>query len=162
MALAEDAQTSSRFVDNHVGMRIRSRRRELGISQEALAEAVGLTFQQIQKYERGSNRVSASTLWEIATHLRAPISYFFEGLEAVDFDGPAIARAEAVHAFLLTPEGVDLALAFHALEEPSTRRAVLELIRACGRSGGTRADDREAEPGPQPTSPHFESSEQAA
>lgn len=143
MALGTSTQASSRFVDCHVGVRIRSRRRDLGVSQEALAEALGLTFQQIQKYERGSNRVSASTLWEIAARLRTPIAYFFEGLETGEHDGAAIARAEAVHAFLLTPEGIDLALAFYDLDEPATRRAVLDLIRACGRARGNKGHDRE-------------------
>ena len=67
-------------VDLHVGGRIRMRRRILGISQEKLADALGLTFQQVQKYERGANRVSASNLYEIARTLQAPITYFFEGL----------------------------------------------------------------------------------
>lgn len=67
-------------VDIHVGQRIRARRKELSVSQLALAEALGLTFQQVQKYERGSNRVSASKLWQAARTLRVPISYFYEGL----------------------------------------------------------------------------------
>src|SRR5471030_2652213 len=67
-------------IDLHVGARIRLRRRMQGVSQEKLADALGLTFQQVQKYERGTNRVSASKLYEIATALRSPISYFFDGL----------------------------------------------------------------------------------
>lgn len=67
-------------VDVHVGERIRARRRVLGISQENLAEDLGLTYQQIQKYEKGANRVSASKLWAISRSLKAPIEYFFEGL----------------------------------------------------------------------------------
>src|SRR6266545_1294152 len=67
-------------VDRHVGLRIRMRRKELGISQEKLADALGLTFQQVQKYERAANRVSASKLWEVARALNTSISYFYEGL----------------------------------------------------------------------------------
>ena len=67
-------------IDLHVGARIRMRRRLLGVSQERLAEALGLTFQQVQKYERGANRVSASKLYEIARTLQTPVTYFFDGL----------------------------------------------------------------------------------
>ncbi len=75
-----DTQRSPNPVDTHVGQRVRTRRRLLGISQERLAEALGLTFQQVQKYERGANRISASKLYEIARFLASPVSYFFEGL----------------------------------------------------------------------------------
>ena len=67
-------------IDVHVGSRIRLRRTLLGMSQERLAEAIGLTFQQVQKYERGANRVSASKLWEIAAALKTPVAYFYDGL----------------------------------------------------------------------------------
>src|SRR5215218_9264500 len=67
-------------IDRHVGLRIRMRRKELGISQERLAESIGLTFQQVQKYERAANRVSASKLWEMARALNTSIAYFYEGL----------------------------------------------------------------------------------
>src|SRR5713226_5149805 len=76
-------------VDLHVGARIRLRRRMQGVSQEKLADALGLTFQQVQKYERGANRVSASKLYEIAAALHAPVSYFFDGLaDPSSADGP--------------------------------------------------------------------------
>src|SRR5580692_8901907 len=77
-ALSEDRSPNP--VDLHVGARIRMRRRMLGVSQEKLADALGLTFQQVQKYERGANRVSASKLYEIAAALKTPVAYFFEGL----------------------------------------------------------------------------------
>jgi transcriptional regulator with XRE-family HTH domain len=67
-------------IDQHVGARIRIRRKDLGVSQQGLAEGLGLTFQQVQKYERGSNRVSASKLYEIAALLEAPVAWFFDGL----------------------------------------------------------------------------------
>src|SRR5579875_3003935 len=84
------SERSPNPVDIHVGLHIRMRRKALGISQERLAEALGLTFQQVQKYERGANRVSASKLWEIARALRTNVAYFYEGLE--DDGAPEAAR----------------------------------------------------------------------
>jgi len=117
-------------VDRHVGLRIRMRRKELGISQEKLAEALGLTFQQVQKYERAANRVSASKLWEIARALNANVGYFYEGLQgAEDLDmGPA--PNLNAHAFLLTPEGIELASLFPKVGRSRVRRKIVELVRA--------------------------------
>jgi len=125
-------------VDLHVGARIRLRRRMQGVSQERLAEALGLTFQQVQKYERGANRVSASKLYEIAATLRTPVSYFFDGL-----DDPASGRAvgeaggdeQTVHAFLMTSEGLDLARGFARIPRGRVRRRILELVRALADEG---------------------------
>lgn len=116
-------------VDRHVGLRIRMRRKELGVSQERLAEAVGLTFQQIQKYERAANRVSASKLWELAEALNAPITYFFEGLVEMSGADDCLPR-ESIQDFLLSPEGLELASAFPRIAEPRLRRKVMELVRA--------------------------------
>src|SRR5512143_386909 len=80
MAELQDERTPNP-VDLHVGARVRMRRRLAGVSQEKLAEALGLTFQQVQKYERGANRVSASKLWEIARALKTNVASFYEGLE---------------------------------------------------------------------------------
>jgi len=119
-------------LDCQIGLRMRTRRRELGVSQDALAAGVGLTFQQIQKYERGINRVSASKLWEIAAHLQTPIAYFYESLEGIElYDPESLAWAETLQHFLLSPDGVDLALAFQSLSAPAVRRQLLDLIRAC-------------------------------
>src|SRR5438270_8920735 len=84
------SETGPNPIDRHVGLRIRMRRKELGLSQERLADAVGLTFQQIQKYERAANRVSASKLWELAQALGVGIGYFYDGLAemAVDRGAP--------------------------------------------------------------------------
>ena len=118
-------------VDLHVGARIRLRRKILGVSQERLADALGLTFQQVQKYERGSNRVSASKLYEIAGALQAQVSYFFEGLA-----DPAVAEGEAepteqfVHEFLMTPEGLELANLFPKITRARVRRRILDLVRS--------------------------------
>jgi transcriptional regulator with XRE-family HTH domain len=123
-------------VDLHVGARIRLRRRMQGVSQEKLADALGLTFQQVQKYERGANRVSASKLYEIAAALRSPVAYFFDGLadpssELVDGDdGAGPSDEQNVHAFLMTAEGLELARLFPRLPRGRVRRRILDLLRA--------------------------------
>src|SRR3569623_1841007 len=91
-------------IDRHVGLRIRMRRKELGISQERLAESIGLTFQQVQKYERAANRVSASKLWEMSRALHTNVSYFYDGLGADDEPHGAILPRDAMQDFLMTPE----------------------------------------------------------
>jgi transcriptional regulator with XRE-family HTH domain len=125
-----DVERGPTAVDRHVGLRIRMRRRELGMSQERLADAIGLTFQQVQKYERAANRVSASKLWEIAKVLRSNIAYFYEGLE----DGGGEGGVSATHDFLLTNEGMELAATFPTIA-PRLRRKVLELVRMLGDPG---------------------------
>lgn len=113
-------------VDRHVGLRIRMRRKEMGVSQERLAEALGITFQQVQKYERGANRVSASKLWEIAGTLRTPVSYFYDGLEGQSGGGSPQTSAQA---FLSSSEGLELLAAFPRITEPAIRRKLVELVR---------------------------------
>ncbi len=112
-------------VDRHVGLRIRMRRKEIGVSQERLAEALGITFQQVQKYERGANRVSASKLWEIAAALQTSVTYFYEGLGGQGSAG----RAEDAQDFMLTSEGLELMAAFPRIGQPALRRKLLELVR---------------------------------
>lgn len=116
-------------VDRHVGLRIRLRRRELGLSQERLADAIGLTFQQVQKYERAANRVSASKLWEMSRVLSVPVSYFYGGLDETA-DPLADAVRDQVQEFLLTPEGIELAASFLKIPRGPVRRKILELVRA--------------------------------
>jgi transcriptional regulator with XRE-family HTH domain len=112
------------------------RRRALGISQEKLADDLGLTFQQVQKYERGANRVSASKLYEIARSLSAPISFFFEGLgEPGEIAGGDVS---GMSDFLMTHEGVELAALFPKVRSPRLRRRLLDLVRAM-------AEEEEAE-----------------
>ena len=113
-------------VDRHVGLRIRMRRKEMGVSQERLAEALGITFQQVQKYERGANRVSASKLWEIAGTLRTPVSYFYDGLDGQTAGG---AQQTSAQAFLSSSEGLELLAAFPRITEPAIRRKLVELVR---------------------------------
>jgi transcriptional regulator with XRE-family HTH domain len=126
----EEATQGPNPIDRHVGLRIRMRRKELGISQERLAESIGLTFQQVQKYERAANRVSASKLWEMSRALSTSISYFYEGLgEAVEAPGSNIPR-ETMQEFLLTAEGIELAALFPKITKSRVRRKVLDLVRA--------------------------------
>jgi len=113
-------------VDRHVGLRIRMRRKEMGVSQERLAESLGITFQQVQKYERGANRVSASKLWEIAGALKTPVAYFYDGLG--DQDAIA-AQRDATQEFMLSSEGMELMAAFPRIAEPAIRRKIVELVR---------------------------------
>lgn len=99
------------------------------MSQERLAEALGLTFQQIQKYERGANRVSASKLFEISRALRVIPAYFFAGLDEDGQQDAAVASPRDQMAFLLTPEGAELAQCFPRLAARQ-RRKILDLVRA--------------------------------
>jgi transcriptional regulator with XRE-family HTH domain len=123
-------------IDLHVGSRVRMRRKILRVSQEKLAEGLDLTFQQVQKYERGANRISASKLFEIAKALNTPVSYFFDGLH--ETTNPALLGfAEAgndqfVHDFLMTSEGMELAMLFPKIPKGRVRRRLLDLVRAMG------------------------------
>ncbi|MDC7683617.1 helix-turn-helix domain-containing protein [Asticcacaulis sp. BYS171W] len=118
-------------VDIHVGARVRMRRKFLGLSQEALADQIGLTFQQVQKYERGTNRISSSKLYEISHVLKTPVAYYFEGFGANETEGFSESHSEqAVHAFLMSGEGIELAEAFPRIRSAKQRRKVLELVRS--------------------------------
>ncbi|MFN7113547.1 MAG: helix-turn-helix domain-containing protein [Alphaproteobacteria bacterium] len=108
-------------VDTHVGAKVKSRRLMLGLSQEELAKSIGLTFQQVQKYERGTNRISVSRLTEISRALKVPIDYFLEGCTNVVLGGGV--KKTAMRGVSDTPQAT--------LEpDPMTKRDVLELIRA--------------------------------
>lgn len=113
-------------VDVHVGKRIRHRRWSVGITQQQLAEAVGIKFQQIQKYETGMNRVSASRLWDIAEALSVPVSFFFEGLgdEAAELDD----GRELPKDILKDKEALELVRSYYAIPE-TQRRRLFELAR---------------------------------
>jgi transcriptional regulator with XRE-family HTH domain len=126
----EEAALGPNPIDRHVGLRIRMRRKELGVSQEKLAESIGLTFQQVQKYERAANRVSASKLWEMSRALSTSIGYFYEGLGEGDQRPGSNVPREAMSDFLLTPEGIELATVFPKIAKGRVRRKVLDLVRA--------------------------------
>ncbi len=130
MSEPSDNERHPNPVDLHVGARIRMRRRILGVSQERLAEDLGLTFQQVQKYERGANRVSASKLYEIAKSLHSPVDYFFEGLDDPSDEGMAESGGPFTHDLLATPEGLELASLFPKIDRQKVRRRILELVRS--------------------------------
>lgn len=115
-------------IDIHVAARLRMRRMMQGVSQEALAARIGVTFQQIQKYEKGQNRIGASRLFQLAEALAAPIGYFFEGLPDEGAAAPAI--DPEVMQSLTSPEGIQLHMAFQRIRSPQTRRRIVDLLAA--------------------------------
>ena len=119
------------LVDRHVGRRVCEKRIALGYNQTDLGQALGVTFQQVQKYERGANRVSASKLYEIAKALQTSVAYFFEGLaDTVEVDAELPEGREFMHELVMTPEGMELAALFPKLKRGRVRRRVLELVKA--------------------------------
>ena len=118
-------------IDIHVGSRIRLRRNMISMSQEKLGEALGITFQQIQKYEKGTNRVGASRLQQISNVLGVPVSFFFEDAPG---ENQATGMAESqstgfVVDFLSSSEGLQLNRAFSRISDPKVRRKIIELVR---------------------------------
>jgi len=119
-------------VDVHVGTRVRLRRQVMKMSQEKLGDKLGVTFQQVQKYERGSNRIGASRLWKISEVMDVPVNFFFDGLSE------SYARGEfaeddqmpIVYEFINSTDGVSLAKAVSQIKSKAVRRQLLELARA--------------------------------
>jgi transcriptional regulator with XRE-family HTH domain len=136
--------SKSHAVDIHVGARMRQRRTLLGMSQTKLGDAVGLTFQQIQKYERGSNRVSSSRLFEFAKVLDVPVAYFFDEMPSNALSGrPMSGRGrkgfgEAGTPFeqdkdpLIKRETLELVRAYYKIREARVRKRIYELVKAVG------------------------------
>lgn len=120
---------SATEIDQHVGARLRIRRQLVGMSQEALGERLGVSFQQVQKYERGSNRVSASRLYFLADALGVPVSYFFEGLDESGTLSEVIG-GDAFYDFISSPDGVAFVSALSGVEDGPVRRKLLELARS--------------------------------
>jgi transcriptional regulator with XRE-family HTH domain len=121
-------------IDKHVGSRVRMKRKLLGMSQEKLGEALGLTFQQVQKYEKGANRIGASRLQEIGKILQAPPSFFFEGSpqgEAPPLTGFEEApSSQYVVDFISSVEGLQLNRAFAAIRDAKVRKRIVDLVTA--------------------------------
>lgn len=120
---------SPNATDIHVGSRIRLRRVMLGLSQEKLGDGLGITFQQVQKYEKGTNRVGASRLQHISELLDVHISYFFEGTPDASEDRPA-SPPSVLSQLLNSKEGISLVKAFAGIEDSRVRRRVLELVQS--------------------------------
>jgi transcriptional regulator with XRE-family HTH domain len=115
--------------DKHVGSRVRMRRLMLDMSQTDIADALGLTFQQVQNYEKGANRISASRLQHISQILQVPVSFFFEGAPAASGMGTADRPSHACVAdFLATSDGLALVKAFMCIEDAKLRRAIVRLV----------------------------------
>jgi len=114
-------------VDLHIGQRVRHRRWLLGMTQQQLAQSVGIRFQQIQKYESGANRVSASRLWDLSQALDIPVSFFFEGLTNGKIEANGDGSVEA--GVLQNKETMDLIRAYYGLDE-GPRRRLLDLAKA--------------------------------
>ncbi len=126
-------------VDVHVGARVRLRRTLLGMSQGKLGEAIGLTFQQVQKYERGTNRIGSSRLYDLSRVLDVPVAYFFEDMPAtVAASSPAQRRgmAEEPTSFELDPmakrETLELVRAYYKIDNPTVRKRLFEMTKALG------------------------------
>ncbi|MBB3811005.1 helix-turn-helix transcriptional regulator [Pseudochelatococcus contaminans] len=120
-------------VDRHVGGRVKTRRQQLGMSQEKLGSALGITFQQIQKYEKGTNRISASRLQQIGAALGVPAGYFFEGLQDAPSHVSGFAEpATPAYTVSTTPadEGLRLMRAFMRIGDPAVRGRIIELAES--------------------------------
>ena len=131
--------TNNNAVDVHVGKRIRLRRTLLGMSQEQLGNALNITFQQVQKYERGANRVSASRLWDISQIIDVPINYFFEDMsETTEKSSPA--QNDSQHSFrpelddakdpMARRETLELVRTYYSIEQPHVRRRIADMVKS--------------------------------
>lgn len=134
-------------IDIHVGARLRLRRTLLGLSQEKLGEAVGITFQQLQKYERGANRISASRLYHLAQVLQVPVGFFFEdmpppaGQPAGEGTAPTPPSETDEFESMAKRETLELVRAYYRIEDPLVRRRAFELIKALGGEAKIAADE---------------------
>jgi transcriptional regulator with XRE-family HTH domain len=127
-------------IDVSIGSRLRLRRLAMGFSQETLARALGITFQQIQKYERGTNRIFASRLFHLAQVLRVPVAYFYQGLDegsasdgGVSVPGPV---AESLNELLGGNDPLKLIQAYNKISDPGIRRQIYALMKAVGEQDG--------------------------
>ena len=130
--------TNNNAIDMHVGKRVRLRRTLLGLSQEQLGDALNLTFQQVQRYERGSNRISASRLWDISQVLDTSISYFFDEMSSqtklasprkVSRDAQKLLDDDFERDPMVRRETLELVRAYYSIAEPNVRKRLAELIK---------------------------------
>ena len=129
-------------MDIHVGARVRLRRMILGISQEKLGQALGVTFQQIQKYEKGINRIGAGRLRDLANLLKVPVQFFYDDYEDAA-PGAATGMAESdaggdFMEFINSPEGVELCRHFSSIDDPQVKKRVLDLVKTIAETEGRR------------------------
>lgn len=131
-------------IDIHVGSRVKFRRMILGMSQETLGKSLGLTFQQIQKYEKGVNRIGASRMFELSRLLDVPVQFFYDDYGdgrrmTAGFAEPA--GGEAVMDLLNSPEGVQLCRYFSGIRDPEVKKRVLDLVRSIAETEGAPAPE---------------------
>ena len=124
---AKRSLAQANTVDTYVGQRIRDKRNERGMSQTEVANALGVTFQQVQKYERGTNRVGASRLFDLSGILSVPVQYFFEGLNN---QPTPIEKEDDNVIHLMKPDTVELVEAYYRVENPQVRSLILSTIRS--------------------------------
>jgi transcriptional regulator with XRE-family HTH domain len=132
-------------IDCHVGARVRMRRMMIEMSQEKLGNQLGLTFQQVQKYEKGTNRIGASRLLHIATILQAPISFFFEGAPTIAGTRAPLQIAPSpsfLTDFLASADGLSFATAFRTIPDPALRRQLVKTIEAVALSFNSNKQSR--------------------
>jgi transcriptional regulator with XRE-family HTH domain len=129
-------------IDKHVGARVRMRRLLVSMSQERLGEALGITFQQIQKYEKGANRIGASRLQQIAKILGVPVEFFFDGAPSGELGAASgfgeMPQPSFVSDFMATSEGVQLTRAFVKIADPQVRRRLIDLVETLASSQPAR------------------------
>ncbi len=132
-------------VDAHVGKRVRERRTVLGFSQQQLGETLGVSFQQVQKYERGTNRISASRLYRLANFLDAPVSFFFDGTpEGASLDSSERSKAAADGSepvLYIKRETLELVRAYYKISDPQERQ---QIRRLCTALSGQSAQDEDS------------------
>lgn len=121
-------------IDVHVGSKVRFKRTMLGMSQEKLGDSLGVTFQQVQKYEKGTNRIGASRLQQISSILKTPVSFFFEGIPGQNSTGqPGFGEGETpdyTTSFLATSEGIQLNRSFCRIKDPKVRKKIVDLVKS--------------------------------
>ncbi|HEX3753486.1 MAG TPA: helix-turn-helix transcriptional regulator [Rhizomicrobium sp.] len=126
-------------IDVQVGSRVRIRRMLIGMSQERLGDLLGLTFQQVQKYEKGVNRIGAGRLFEVSRILGVPINFFYEGVSEHLAGNRGFAESDSsppVMEFVSSGEGMQLSLAFMKIKDPKVRRKVLDLVKSLSEEDG--------------------------
>ncbi len=123
-------------IDRVVGQRVRWRRRELKLTQEKLGDMLDLTFQQVQKYEKGVNRISAGRLYEVASVLGVPVTYFYDGAEEyIASERAGLAeRDDSVQAPVMNSETLDLVAAFQKIDDPALRKSILSTVKAASKA----------------------------
>ncbi len=123
-------------IDQHIGPKLREKRLELGLSQEELGKSVDITFQQIQKYEKSTNRISASTLYKLAQHLKVKINYFFDGIEGQEYNFDNEKKLLSLADIEEKYEGTSIAYeieellnAYTSVKDPTTRNSILTIVQ---------------------------------